>query len=182
VGAVGSLVGQLGKIHGCRVVGIAKTDEKCCWIREDLGFDAAVNYKADSVSRSLKRHCPDGIDIYFENVGGKILDTVLGQINVGARIPLCRLISQYNATGPGTGPYRFANLITKRATIQGFVVFDYADRSDVARAALREWLVEGKLKYRVDVVEGLANAPLAINKLFDGSNRGKLIIRISQEP
>jgi NADPH-dependent curcumin reductase CurA len=181
-GAVGSLVGQIGKIVGCRVVGIAGGDEKCRWITGELGFDAAVNYKTESVFKSLKRHCPDGIDVYFENVGGEILDAVLSLINIKARIPLCGLISQYNATGPVPGPYNFVQLIIKRARIEGFLVLDYLDRAQEAMTELGRWLMEGKIKYRVDVVDGLEQAPAAINKLFDGSNKGKLIVKLSEEP
>ncbi|HSB08221.1 MAG TPA: NADP-dependent oxidoreductase [Blastocatellia bacterium] len=177
-GAVGSLVGQIGKIKGLRVVGIAGSDEKCRWLTEELGFDAAINYKKENVSDALKSACPNGIDVYFENVGGAILDAVLAQINLGARISLCGLISQYNATGPVPGPYNFPMVLIKRARIQGFIVMDYVNRAQEAMMALGGWLMEGKIKYRVDVVEGLEQAPRAVNKLFDGSNRGKLVIKL----
>lgn len=178
-GAVGSLVGQIGKIKGCRVVGIAGSDEKCNWLTETLGFDAAVNYKTEDVYRSLKLHCPDGIDIYFENVGGHILDIVLAQLNDYARIPLCGLISQYNATEPVPGPYNFANLLTKRVKLQGFIVTDYMPRAMEAIMALAQWYAEGKMQYRVHVVDGLENAPDAVNMLFDGTNQGKLLVRVA---
>ncbi len=177
-GAVGSIVGQIGKIKGCRVVGIAGSDEKCKWIIEELGFDAAINYKKEKVREALKRTCPNGIDIYFDNVGGEILDAVLGRINLGARISICGMISQYNATAPVPGPYHFINILTKRARLQGFLVTDYTHRTKEAIVDLSEWYQEGKLKYRVDVVEGLQNAPRAVNKLFEGTNQGKLIIQI----
>jgi NADPH-dependent curcumin reductase CurA len=180
-GAVGSLVGQIGKIKGCRVVGIAGSDEKCRWLTEDLGFDAAINYKTEHVRRALRQHCPDGIDIYFENVGGEILDAVLAQINIGARISLCGLIAQYNATKPVPGPYNLGNLIVKRAKIQGFLVLDYADRAMEALTALAQWYGEGKIQYRVHEVEGLGNAPDALNMLFDGKNQGKLVLKVSNE-
>lgn len=176
--AVGSLVGQIGKIKGCRVVGVAGSDEKCRWIKEELGFDAAINYKTEPVLESLKRHCPNGVDIYFENVGGKILDAVLSLINLRARIIICGMISQYNAVAPVPGPYNFINILMKRARVEGFLVFDYMDRSQEAMVDLDRWFAEGKIKYRVDVVDGLENAPRAINKIFDGSNKGKLIIKI----
>jgi NADPH-dependent curcumin reductase CurA len=176
-GAVGSLVGQIGKIKGCRVVGIAGGEEKCRWITDELGFDAAIDYKSESVIEGLKKHCPDGVDLYFENVGGKILDAVLSQINLRARIVLCGLISQYNATEPVPGPYNFANILIKRARVEGFLVMDYLNRPQEAMTELGKWLAEGKIKYRVDVVEGIENAPLALNKLFDGSNKGKLIVK-----
>ncbi|MEK6408765.1 MAG: NADP-dependent oxidoreductase [Acidobacteriota bacterium] len=177
-GAVGSLAGQIGKIVGCRVVGIAGSDEKCRWLTEELGFDAAVNYKKGNVLEALKRECPNGIDVDFENVGGEILDAVLALINIGARISLCGLISQYNATERVPGPYNLAMLIVRRARIEGFLVTDYMDRAQEAMTQLGRWLMEGKIKYRVDVVEGLDQAPRAVNKLFDGSNQGKLVIKI----
>lgn len=177
-GAVGSIVGQIGKIKGCRVVGIAGSPEKCRWIVDELGFDAAIDYKAENVRESLKKTCPDGIDIYFENVGGEILDAVLSMINLHARISLCGMISQYNATKPVPGPYNFINILAKRARIEGFIVIDFMHRAPEAIAELSKWYAEGKLKYRVDVVEGLKNAPGALNKLFEGSNQGKLIVKI----
>ncbi|MGH9840869.1 MAG: NADP-dependent oxidoreductase [Blastocatellia bacterium] len=177
-GAVGSLVGQIGKIKGCRVVGIAGSDEKCKWIVDELGFDEAINYKVEKVADGLKRTCPKGIDIYFENVGGETLDAVLARINLGARISVCGMISQYNATAPVPGPYNLVNILAKRAKMQGFIVTDYMPRTKEAIAALGAWYMEGKLKYRVEVVEGLKNAPAALNKLFEGSNQGKLIIKV----
>lgn len=180
-GAVGSLVGQIGKIQGCRVVGIAGSEEKCRWLKDELGFDAAINYKTESVLESLQQHCPDGIDVYFENVGGEILDAVLSLINLRARIVLCGLISQYNATEPVPGPYNFVNILIKRAKLEGFIVLDYFDRAQEALADLNQWYAQGKIKYRVDVIDGLENAPSTINKLFDGTNQGKLIIRVSEE-
>jgi NADPH-dependent curcumin reductase CurA len=181
-GAVGSLVGQIGKIVGCHVVGLAGGEEKCRWITEELGFDAAIDYKAEPVLESLKKHCPKGIDVYFENVGGEILDAVLSLINLKARIPLCGLISQYNATKPVPGPYNLAQLIIKRARVEGFLVMDYANRAQEAMTELGKWLMEGKIKYRVDIVDGIEQTPRAINKLFDGSNKGKLIVKLSEEP
>jgi NADPH-dependent curcumin reductase CurA len=177
-GAVGSLVGQIGKIHGLRVVGLTGSDEKCRWITEELGYDAAINYKTEKVAESLKKHCPDGIDIYFENVGGAMLDAVLGLINIRARIVLCGLISQYNASEPVPGPYNFVQILVKRARVEGFIVLDYMDRFQEAFQEMGRWYSEGKIKYRVDVVEGLDQAPRAVNKLFDGSNAGKLILKV----
>lgn len=177
-GATGSLVGQIGKIKGCRVVGIAGGDEKCRWLTEELGFDAAINYKSEPVVEGLKSHCPDGVDVYFENVGGKILDAVLTQINLKARIVLCGLISQYNATEPVPGPYNFVNILVKRARVEGFIVMDYLPRAQEAFADLAKWYSEGRIKYRVDVVEGLEQAPSALNRLFEGANTGKLIIKV----
>jgi NADPH-dependent curcumin reductase len=180
-GAVGSLVGQIGKIKGCRVIGIAGSEEKCRWLRDELGFDAAIDYKTESVLESLQQHCPDGIDVYFENVGGEILDAVLSLINLRARVVLCGLISQYNATEPVPGPHNLINLVYKRAKLEGFLALDYFDRAQEALADLSEWYAQGKIQYRVDVIEGLENAPSAINKLFDGTNQGKLIIKVSEE-
>ncbi len=177
-GAVGSLVGQIGKIKGCRVVGIAGSDEKCRWISGELGFDAAINYKSEDLLESLKEHCPNGIDIDFENVGGKILDAILSLINLRARIVLCGLISQYNATEPVPGPYNFVNILIKRARVEGFIVLDYMNRAQEAMLELGQWLMQGKIKYRIDEVEGLEQAPRALNRLFDGSNIGKLVLKI----
>src|SRR5262249_29875298 len=157
-GAVGSIVGQIGKIKGCHVVGIAGSDEKCNWIVEELGFDAAINYKTEKVRDGLKRTCPNGIDIYFDNVGGENLDAVLAKINLGARISACGMISQYNATEPVPGPYNLINIVPRRAKIQGFIVTDYMPRAQEGIAELIKWYTEGKLKYRVDVVEGLKEA------------------------
>ncbi|HET8678214.1 MAG TPA: NADP-dependent oxidoreductase [Blastocatellia bacterium] len=177
-GAVGSLVGQIGKIKGCRVVGLAGSDEKCRWIVDDLGFDSAINYKSEPVVEALKKHCPDGIDIDFENVGGKILDAILSLINLRARIVLCGLISQYNATEPVPGPYNFVNILVRRARVEGFIVMDYMNRAAEAVAELSKWLAEGRIKYRIDEVEGLERAPEALNRLFDGQNIGKLVVKI----
>jgi len=177
-GAVGSIVGQIGKLKGCRVVGIAGSDEKCKWIVDELGFDAAINYKTENVRQGLKRTCPNGIDIYFDNVGGEILDAVLAMINLRARISVCGMISQYNAMAPVPGPYNLINILARRAKMQGFIVIDYLPRAQEAIPELIKWYMEGKLKYRVDVVEGLKEAPRAVNKLFEGSNQGKLIIKL----
>jgi NADPH-dependent curcumin reductase CurA len=181
-GAVGSLTGQIGKIIGCRVVGIAGTDEKCQWLTDELGFDAAINYKTQSVPEKLKQYCPDGIDIYFDNVGGEILDAALALINMKARVVICGLISQYNAENPVPGPYNFMNILVKRARIEGFIVLDYFNQADEAVSKLANWLIEGKIKYRVDIIEGLENAPEAVNRLFDGSHKGKLMVKVSEEP
>lgn len=177
-GAVGSLVGQIGKIKGCRVVGIAGADDKCKWIVDELGFDAAINYKTENVAEALKKHCPNGIDIDFENVGGEIMNAVLAQINLRARIALCGLISGYNATTPVPGPYNFANILIQRARVEGFIVLDYAPRAMECMTELGKWLMEGKIKYRIDEVDGLKGAPLALNKLFEGTNIGKLVVKI----
>ncbi len=180
-GAVGSLAGQIGKIKGCRVVGLTGSDEKCRWIKEELGYDAAINYKTENVPEALRRHCPEGIDIYFDNVGGEILEAVLNLINLRARISVCGMISQYNAGKPLPGPSNLAMLIMKRARMEGFLCTDYSNRAEEAFTAMIGWLLQGKLKYRVDVVQGLENAPKALGKLFDGSNAGKLIVQVGPE-
>jgi NADPH-dependent curcumin reductase CurA len=181
-GAVGSIVGQIGKIVGCRVVGIAGSDAKCAWLTDELGFDAAVNYKTENVARRLHKLCPDGIDVIFENVGGEILDAELLWINNYARVVICGLISAYNATEPVPGPYSFPLVLIRRARVEGFIVIDYMDRAGEAIEKMREWYDEGRLHYRVDVYEGLETAPRNINRLFDGSHNGKLIIKVSEEP
>ncbi|HEV2690967.1 MAG TPA: NADP-dependent oxidoreductase [Bryobacteraceae bacterium] len=180
-GAVGSLVGQIGKIKGLHVVGLTGSDDKCRWIKDELGYDAAINYKTENVTEALQRTCPKGIDIYFDNVGGKILEAVLNLINLRARISVCGMISQYNADGPVPGPANLANLIMHRARMEGFLCTDYMNRAEEAFTALIGWAMQGKLKYRVDVVQGLENTPKALHKLFDGSNAGKLIVQVGPE-
>jgi NADPH-dependent curcumin reductase len=175
-GAVGSLVGQIAKIKGCRVVGIAGGAEKCRWITQELGFDAAIDYKSENVPEKLKQHCPNGIDVVFENVGGEILEAALDVINIKARIVLCGLISQYAADKPAPGPRNFANIGIQRARAEGILASDYP--MEDCMKDISQWVLEGKIKYRVDVVDGLEQAPLAINRLFDGSHRGKLVVRV----
>lgn len=181
-GAVGSTVGQIAKIKGCRVVGIAGSDEKCKWVVDDLGFDACINYKKENVLEALRRECPNGIDVNFENVGGEILDAVLTLINENARIPLCGLISTYNAEGDVPGPYMFRNILMKRARVEGFIIIDFLERFAEGQAQMGQWLAEGKLKYRTDIVDGLETAPTALKRLFTGENTGKLLVRVSEEP
>jgi len=181
-GAVGSLVGQIGKLKGCRVVGIAGSDEKCDWIVRDLGFDAAINYKSQDVAEALKETCPNGVDIYFDNVGGAILDAALGRINQRGRVVVCGLISQYNATEPTPGPYNFINVLTQRARIEGFIVMDYLPRAKEALAFMIPWMAQDKLRWRAHIVSGLEKAPEALNMLFAGGNTGKLILQVSEPP
>lgn len=181
-GAVGSIVGQIAKIKGCRAVGIAGSDEKCRWITEDLGFDAAINYKTQDVFEALSEACPDGIDVDFENVGGHIFDCVLRLINFKARIALCGLISQYNAAEPVPGPYALGNILVQRARLEGFIITDYHARYGEAMAQLGQWLQEGKLTYKVDVLDGLENTLAGVRRLFSGANTGKQIIKVSDEP
>jgi NADPH-dependent curcumin reductase CurA len=181
-GAVGSLVGQIGKIVGCRVVGITGSDEKCRWLTDALGFDAAINYKREPVLSRLRRLCAGGIDVHFENVGGDALDAALACINTRARIVLCGLISQYNEFVPPPGPRFLGNLLVRRARMEGFIILDYQERFPEALGPLARWMTEGRLRYRTDVVEGLEQAPAAVNRLFDGANVGKLLVRVSDEP
>lgn len=181
-GAVGSLVGQIAKIKGCHVVGITGSDAKCQWLLEELGFDAAINYKTADLIPALAKSCPKGIDVYFENVGGAILDAVLTQVNLNARIPLCGLISTYNAEEPVPGPYNFSQILMKRVLVRGFIVSDYVQQWNVAFQEIGQWLQQGKIKYTQEIVQGLENAPEAILRLFDANKMGKLIIKISDEP
>ena len=180
-GAVGQTVGQLAKIKGCRVVGIAGGPDKCRWVVDELGFDACIDYKSGSVRDGLKQHCPDGVDIYFDNVGGDILDTVLTRINRKARIIICGAISQYNNTTPVQGPKNYLSLLVNRARMEGIVVFDYADRYHLAVAEMAGHLKEGRMKSKEDVVEGLANFPATLLKLFSGQNFGKLVLKVATE-
>ena len=180
-GAVGSIVCQIAKIKGCRVVGIAGSDEKCNWLKNDLKVDEVINYKKDDILESLKEKCPEGIDIYFENVGGETLDAALTLMNNYGRIPVCGLISMYN-DWETPGPKMFRNILMKRLTVKGFLVSDYLDRYAESLEALSEWMAEGKIQYKVDIVEGIENAPNAVNKLFTGENKGKLVIKVSDEP
>jgi NADPH-dependent curcumin reductase CurA len=177
-GAVGSLVGQIAKIKGCHVVGIAGSDEKCQWIKDDLGFDEAINYKTEDVAEALARTCPNGIDVYFDNVGGKILDACLKLMNLHGRIPTCGLISQYNATEPVPGPYNYDLILMHRLKIQGFIILDYMDRYPEATEALLKWMAEGKLKARLDVSDGLETALQSVKKLYTGENTGKSMVRV----
>ena len=178
-GSVGSLVGQIGKIKGLRVIGIAGSDDKCEWLVKELGFDAAVNYKSADLHGQLRTACPFGVDVYFENVGGEILDTALSVMNNHGRVVVCGLISQYNATDKVPGPYNFASVIAKRLRIQGFLAPDYSARVKEMLGEFSHWYSVGKLKYRVDIVQGLEAAPMAVNKLFNGENNGKLIVQVS---
>src|SRR6185437_10147718 len=173
-GAVGQTVGQVAKHKGCRVVGIAGGKDKCDFVVKELGFDACIDYKTGSVKDGLKEHCPNGVDVYFDNVGGDILDTVLTRINMKARIIICGAISQYNNTTPVQGPKNYLSLLVNRARMQGIVVFDYADRYPVAIAELSGYLKDGRLKSREDVVEGIDTFPEALTRLFTGENFGKL--------
>jgi NADPH-dependent curcumin reductase CurA len=176
-GAVGHVVGQIAKIKGCRAVGIAGGPQKCAFVRE-LGFDAAIDYKAGDVAAGLREHCPDGIHVYFDNVGGDILDAALARLAMRARVVLCGGISQYNATGKPVGPANYLSLLVHRASMIGMVVMDYAARYPEAIAEMAGWMAAGKLKSREDIVRGLETFPTALNKLFTGENLGKLILEV----
>ena len=179
-GAVGQTVGQLAKIKGCRAVGIAGGPAKCEWVVKELGFDACIDYKAGPVKDGLKAHCPAGVDVYFDNVGGEILDAVLTRINRKARIVICGAISQYNATAKPVGPANYLSLLVNRARMEGIVVFDNADRYPVAIAELAGYLKDGRMKSREDVVHGLETFPEALLKLFRGENFGKLVLQVAE--
>ena len=178
-GAVGQTVGQVAKIHGCRVVGIAGGAAKCDFVVRELGFDACIDYKAGDVAGGLKQHCPGGVDVYFDNVGGPILDTVLTRINRRARIVICGAISQYNNTAPVQGPGNYLMLLIQRARMEGMVVFDYAERYPEAVQAIAGYMGTGKLRSREDIVEGLERFPEALNRLFSGENFGKLVLAVA---
>jgi NADPH-dependent curcumin reductase len=180
-GAVGTLVGQIAKIKGCHVVGIAGGPAKCRYLTEELGFDAAIDYKSEDVPKTLRHHCPKGINVYFDNVGGDILDAVLAQLVLKARVSLCGAISQYNNTDGIQGPRNYLSLLINRARMEGFIVFDYAPRFPEGIKAIAGWLAEGKLKPREDIVDGLETFPETLLKLFRGENVGKLLIRVAGE-
>jgi NADPH-dependent curcumin reductase CurA len=180
-GAVGSAVGQIARIKGCRVVGVAGQPAKCEHVVRDLGFDACVSYRTDDLFGALRAACPRGIDVYFENVGGAVLDAALRLINQGARIPLCGLISQYNATEATPGP-NIRPLLFNRAFIKGFIVSDHMDRAADFLRDCSQWVRDGRLKYREDVVKGLENAPAAFIGLFEGRNLGKLLVQVGDDP
>jgi NADPH-dependent curcumin reductase len=180
-GAVGMVVGQIAKIKGCRAVGIAGGREKCHYLTGELGFDAAIDYKSEDVKKALRQSCPNGVDVYFDNVGGEILDAVLTQIARKARVIICGAISQYNSTTGVKGPSNYLSLLVNRASMTGMVVFDYADRYAEAAREMAGWLAAGKLKTREDIVAGLETFPETLLKLFRGENFGKLVLKVAQD-
>jgi NADPH-dependent curcumin reductase len=182
-GAVGQTVGQMAKIKGCRVVGIAGGPAKCEWVVKELGFDACIDYKAgaSAVKDGLKEHCPKGVDVYFDNVGGEILDTVLTRINMKARIIICGAISQYNNTTAVQGPKNYLSLLVNRARMEGIVVFDYAPRYHLAVAEMAGYLKDGRMKSKEDMVVGLDTFPETLINLFNGSNFGKLVLQVAED-
>jgi NADPH-dependent curcumin reductase CurA len=177
-GATGSVVGQIAKILGCRVVGIAGGGEKCRYLLEELGFDAAIDYKRENLMTRLRQTCPNGIDIYFDNVGGRTLEAVLFHLALRGRIVLCGAISSYADPAAVVGPKHYLRLIRQRGRMEGFIVLDFLDRAAEASAALRGWLQSGQLKGRVDVIHGLEHAPAALARLFSGENQGKQLVRL----
>jgi NADPH-dependent curcumin reductase CurA len=182
-GAVGSVAGQIARIAGCRVVGSAGGAAKVRHLTADLGFDAALDYKAENdLLAGLRRVCPEGIDVYFDNVGGPMTDAVLQHINLHARVVICGQIAYYNERGKAVGPRNLFHLIIKRARIEGMLVRDFADKDEAARTRLARWLREGRIAYREDVVEGLENAPAAFRRLFTGENLGKQLVRVGPDP
>jgi hypothetical protein len=178
-GAVGTVVGQIAKIKGCRVVGIAGGAEKCRFGVNDLGFDATIDYKSEDLRKALQTHCPNGVDVYFDNVGGDILNVVLTQLARGARIVICGAISQYNNTTPIKGPSNYLSLLVNRASMKGMVVLDYADRYREAGREMAGWIAAGKLKTCEHIIEGFETFPEALLKLFNGENTGKLILKVA---
>ncbi|MGZ4519879.1 MAG: NADP-dependent oxidoreductase, partial [Mycobacteriaceae bacterium] len=181
-GAVGSIAGQIAKLKGCKVIGIAGGPEKCSWLTEELGFDAAIDYKSGSVGRALRTAAPEGIDIYFDNVGGEILDAALTRLRRNARVVLCGAISGYNATDPQPGPAHYLSLLVNRASMTGFIIFDYLDRFPEGMAAMSEWIRRGELVVREQVETGGVEAfGRTLNLLFDGANTGKLVLKVSSD-
>lgn len=179
-GATGSVAGQLARIWGCRVVGIAGGPEKCDWLTGELGFDGAIDYKNEHVRRRLRELCPDGIDVFWDNVGGEALEAALANLAMHARVVLCGAISTYNAAERPPGPSNYMNLLVRRSRMEGFVVFDYLARTDEALAELAPLIGEGKIRYREDVRDGLECAPQALVDLYTGANTGKLLVKIAE--
>ena len=185
-GPVGATVGQIAKIKGARAVGVAGGAEKCRYAVETLGFDACIDHKASDFAEQLQAACGDGIDVYFENVGGKVFDAVLPLLNTGARIPLCGMVSMYNSTGLPEGPDRLpllmGTLLKKRVSVKGFIVFDdYGPEMPQFMKEMSQWLSEGKIQYREQLVEGLEQAPQALSDVLDGNNFGKLVVRVGPD-
>ena len=176
-GATGSVAGQIARIKGCRVVGLAGGADKCKWLTDELGFDAAIDYKSEDVGRALDAACPNGINIYFDNVGGEILDLCLARIAMNARVVICGGISRYNAQGRSRAA-QLLNLVFRRARMEGFIVLDYAKRFPEASRKMQQWIDSGELKHRATVVEGFKNLPKALIQLFQGDNIGKMMVKV----
>lgn len=178
-GATGSVVGQIAKLKGCRVVGIAGGPQKCAWLRDEAGFDAVIDYKNENVSAQIAHHCPDKWDIFFDNVGGSILEAALDNINLRSRVVLCGGISGYNATEPVPGPSNLMNLVTNRARMEGFIILDYLPRAAEAIGDIMSWVASGDLKYQIDLQEGFDNIPSTLQRLYTGQNLGKQLLKIA---
>ena len=176
-GPVGSMVGQIGRIKGCRVIGIAGSDEKCRWCVEEAGFEACINYKTENLADAIDRHCPDGVNVYFDNVGGDTLEAVIWRLALGARVVLCGLSSQYNTAEMPPGPNP-GSIIRARATVRGLVVYDHQDKKPAMLEDVLSWLQAGEIKFREDVTEGIENAPEAFARLMSGKNFGKTIVKV----
>ena len=181
-GAVGSIAGQIARLRGARVIGIAGGKAKCDWLTGELGFDGAIDYRAEDVGAALDRLCPDGIDVDFENVGGSIMDAVFSRMNDFGRMALCGMISTYNDDGPVAGPADFSRILMHKLLIKGFIVTDYLSRAGEAFAELAPWVMSGQLKWKVHIEDGLENAIDAVGLLFSGQHDGKLLVRVSPEP
>lgn len=177
-GATGSVVGQLAKIAGCRVIGIAGGEDKCRWLVEEAGYDAAIDYKAGDLRRQIKEHCPNGVDVIFDNVGGTILNDMLGEISTGARVAICGGISRHETGSLPTGPQNYFNLVFRRSTMTGFIVLDWAAEFPAIRKRLEGFVQDGRLTYREDMQQGFENAPATFKRLFSGKNRGKQLLKL----
>ncbi len=177
-GATGSVVGQIGRLAGCRVVGVAGGEAKCRWLVDELGYDAAIDYKAGDIKDQVRRHCPDGIDVLWDNVGGHIFNTLLAELALNARVVVCGGISRYELGQMPAGPENYFNLIFKRASMQGFIVLDWTDEFPWARERMKRWIRSGALKYKEDVQQGLENAPRTLMRLFQGENFGKQMLKL----
>ncbi len=178
-GATGSVAGQIARIKGCRVVGIAGGAAKCAWLKDEASFDAVIDYKQGNINDQIRATCPDKIDVYFDNVGGEILEAALNHINLRARVVMCGGISGYNATEPAPGPTNLMNLVTNRARMEGFIILDYLPRAAEAIADLLEWIGTNDLKYQIDLQYGFDNIPSTLNRLFTGENFGKQLLQIA---
>ncbi|MDX6665993.1 MAG: hypothetical protein QOG68_2199 [Solirubrobacteraceae bacterium] len=177
-GAVGSLVGQIAKIKGARAIGLAGGPEKCAMVVDELGFDACIDYKNDDIPKALREHCPKGIDVYFDNVGGSILEACLARLALHARVVICGAISVYNTTEPPKGPANYLSLLVNRASMTGIIVFDWADRYAEGARQMAAWLKEGRIHAREDIVEGFETFPDPLQMLFTGANNGKLVLKV----
>ena len=178
-GGVGSIAGQIFKISGCNVIGIAGGKEKCEMLVNEFGFDGAIDYKSEDINKALSKLCPNGADVLYDNVGGRILNDCLAHIAMNARIAICGIISRHKTDNSNFGPENYANLIFKRATMEGFIVIDFMSEADVARKKLKQWIQEGKINCKEDIQEGFENVPNTLKRLFEGKNKGKQLLRIS---